>query len=170
MTALGESALARIDELCDRFEAAWKAGGTPDLSALLGEATPEQRPALFRELFRLEMHYRRLRGEEPRTEEYLQTCPEHADWLRGQLAEGGLPAVPGYELLGRLGQGGMGVVYRARHLALGRAVALKMILSAAHATEQERSRFRREAEAAARLNHPNIVQVYEVGEHQGLPF
>src|SRR5262245_12919022 len=64
----------------------------------------------------------------------------------------------------------MGGGGQARHLALGRAVALKMILSAAHATEQERSRFRREAEAAARLNHPNIVQVFEVGEHAGLPF
>jgi hypothetical protein len=64
----------------------------------------------------------------------------------------------------------MGVVYRAEHLALKRPVALKMILAGGHAGEEERRRFRREAEAAARLQHPNVVQVYEVGEHQGLPF
>ena len=64
----------------------------------------------------------------------------------------------------------MGVVYRARHLALKREVALKMILSGGHAGEDERQRFQAEAEAVARLQHPNIVQVYEVGEHEGLPF
>ncbi len=78
--------------------------------------------------------------------------------------------VPGYEVLGLLGKGGMGVVYQARHLALGRVVALKMILHAEHAGEEERRRFRSEAEAVARLQHPHVVQVFEVGEHQGLPF
>ncbi len=80
------------------------------------------------------------------------------------------PAIPGYEILGVLGRGGMGVVYRARQSRLGRLVALKMILSGDQAGEQQRERFRIEAESIARLQHPNIVQVHEVGEHEGKPF
>jgi predicted Ser/Thr protein kinase len=80
------------------------------------------------------------------------------------------PSVPGYEVLGILGKGGMGVVYKAQQRGLGRIVALKMILHAEHAGEQERQRFQAEAEAVARLQHANIVQIHEVGEHKGLPF
>jgi WD40 repeat protein len=75
--------------------------------------------------------------------------------------------IPGYEILGVLGRGGMGVVYLAGQTKLKRLVALKMILAGANAGPQELERFRLEAEAIARLQHPNVVQIYEVGEYEG---
>jgi tetratricopeptide (TPR) repeat protein len=80
------------------------------------------------------------------------------------------PALPDYEILGKLGRGGMGIVYKALHRPLKRVVALKMVLAGQHAEPELLDRFRREAEAVARLQHPNVVQIYEIGEHGGLPF
>lgn len=79
-------------------------------------------------------------------------------------------SVKGYQILGELGRGGMGVVYRARQTALNRLVALKMILVGGHAGSEQLARFRAEAEAVAQLQHPNIVQVYDIGEQDSLPY
>jgi serine/threonine-protein kinase len=82
----------------------------------------------------------------------------------------GLPRVPGYELEAVLGHGGMGAVYKARHLRLNRVVALKMALAGVYASPDDRKRFQREAEAVAGLRHPNVVQIYDVGDSDGLPY
>jgi WD40 repeat protein len=80
------------------------------------------------------------------------------------------PGLPGYESLGPLGQGGMGVVHKARQIRLNRIVAVKMLRPGAGESSEALARFRIEGEAVARLQHPNIVQIYEVGEHDAQPY
>jgi WD40 repeat protein len=129
-----------------------------------------------------------LRGRDLAATERCCDCPELADELTRRIEvlrrvndlihEGGAapticgPAtaqttVPGYEVLGELGRGGMAVVYKARQVNLGRLVALKMILAGPHAALAAKARFLREAKTIAQLQHPNIVQVHDYGLHEG---
>jgi tetratricopeptide (TPR) repeat protein/predicted Ser/Thr protein kinase len=93
--------------------------------------------------------------------------------IRGEEEQGPAsirPSLPGYEILTELGRGGMGVVYLARQTALDRFVAIKMVLGGGCAGEARRRRFRLEAQAVARLHHPNIVQIYDVDEQDEHPY
>jgi hypothetical protein len=123
-------------------------------------------------------------GQESALQPTVTLLPRGSDLSQGDIST--LPPAPseavaefaslpsggpgGYELLGELGRGGMGVVYKARQVSLNRVVALKMIRHAAGASPEELARFRTEAEAVGRLQHPNIVQVFDVGELEGMPF
>jgi WD40 repeat protein len=179
----------RIDETCNRFEAAWRAGAAPRIEDFLDSWAGTERGVLLQELVALDADYRRGRGESPRAEDYQARFPElNASGLAEVVAlpttcsEPGravtgpeMPdATPGplgdYELLGEIARGGMGVVYKARQGSLNRLVALKMILAGEFASAADVQRFRTEAENAAALDHPHIVPVYEVGEHQGRCF
>ncbi len=125
--------------------------------------------------------------ERQEIETHLEGCPDVCQTLLDVLSEGVTPlsgpfrrdgqtgsAAPpspdGYEILREIGRGGMAVVYEARQRSLDRMVALKMLLLGDQAGPEDLTRFRSEAETIARMHHPNIVQVYEIGEHRGRMF
>jgi serine/threonine-protein kinase len=163
-----------MEEVCQRFEAAWRAGGRPRIEEYLGAMFEPMRSALLLELLKMELEYRRKQGEQPGEAEYRGRFGMEQASIVAEVfatsASGATVVVPGYELLDKLGQGGMGVVYRAKQVKAGRLVALKMVLSGELASTEEIDRFKAEARAIAALDHPNIVSIYEVGEHAGRPF
>ncbi len=166
----------RIDQVCLEFEAAWKSGQRPQIEEYLDTIPAGERNGLLQELLFLDLEYRERAGEEPAEEEYRRRFSEQTALIEKVFrnSSGSYGAArPGariryfgdYELLEEIARGGMGIVYRARQRSLNRIVALKLVLAGHFASEEEVERFRREAEAAANLQHPNIVAVYEVGRH-----
>lgn len=178
-STLGEGAerAQQIDRLCDRFENAWKAADSPAaaprIEDYLEEVGEPARHDLLRELVALDAHYQRLHnGAAP---DYTARFPAlNAEWLKGpsngQMSECWVHTIGDYGLIEELGAGGMGVVWKARQKGLNRLVAFKMIRSGQFASSSEVLRFRSESEASASLDHPHIVPIYEVGEHDGRPF
>ncbi len=110
-----------------------------------------------------------------RTAEVSSAAEAAGAVTRPTVADGESPSaagrfIPGYELIRELGRGGMGVVYLARQAGLGRLAAVKMILTGEFSRSRDRIRLQAEAAAVARLDHPNLVRIYEVGEWDGRPF
>src|SRR5262245_23264297 len=135
--------------------------------ALNSERTPEEVCRDTPELLAVvRERLARVRGLDEQYEVLFGAQPERGD-LSLDRAEPAWPAIPGYEVKGVLGRGGMGVVYRARHLRLDRDVALKMLLAGEFASARELERFFLEARAIANLSHPNIVKDHDGSERQG---
>jgi serine/threonine protein kinase len=159
----------RLAELLDRLALESRDGRQPDLEAVVRDNSD------------LELELRELWATMILAEDFASFSGVLDDLAgdgvpttaRGEAVKGDVPLpepFDDYEPAAEIGRGGMGVVYRARQTSLDRQVALKMILRGVLASLEDVARFRAEAEAAARLNHPNIVQVFEVGEHLGQPF
>jgi tetratricopeptide (TPR) repeat protein len=187
---------ASIDVLLDDQSGCWRRGERPlaevflDRRPGLGFDSVAALDLIFHEIL-----LRGRRGECPTLEEYARRFPQYAGQLRAHFevheamltdaptmpavgyadvpdgrAEAETPSVEGYEVLGELGRGGTGVVYGARHIGLKRLTALKVLRGGSSADPREAARLRGEALALARIGHPNIIQIYEVGETGGRPY
>jgi serine/threonine protein kinase len=175
------SAARNHNRLCDQFERGWRSGSPPRIEDFLSQVPPDQQPDLFAALFRVELE---CRPERPAAGEYQARFPQFALLIEALLHDpaadtAGLvplsgtftpPSIPGYELFGQIGAGGMGVVYRARHIDLDRSVAIKMIKSGVLCRPEDLLRFHLEARAVAALNHPGVVHLYSFGQVDGLPY
>jgi formylglycine-generating enzyme required for sulfatase activity/tRNA A-37 threonylcarbamoyl transferase component Bud32 len=163
----------RLDAACNRFEAQCQAGRQPRIEDFLEQVEPADRAALLAELLQIELHYRRAHGDQPTADEYHSRFTDYAEVVTagftakasaGTRAPAALPRLPGYEVLGVLGAGGMGQVYKARHQLMNRIVALKVIRQERLADPTVIGRFQREVQVVAQLAHPNIVVAYDADQ------
>lgn len=181
--------LRLIDRLCDDFDCQLAGGQVPRIEDFLDRVATDNRGMLLGELLAIELDCEA--GSPP--DNYHARFPGHSTEIDEVFAEfrqrntrmsdkdgnaretvplpGPSPTRLGdYDIVRELARGGMGVVYQARHRTLDRQVAIKMILGTLHLSSRRRQRFLDEAKVVAHLQHPNIVQIFELGEHEGHPF
>ncbi|WP_246151537.1 serine/threonine-protein kinase [Rubripirellula reticaptiva] len=186
MKKLPIAALERIDDLCADFEQKWQSGQPPSIESLIEsfveslgdtEDSPNQRDALLAELIALEVDYRRRRGETPSAQEYIDRFPADAKVIHDAISQDAKPTgafapmsverlaelFPALQIIELIGAGGMGAVYKARQEGLDRVVAIKILPEEFGHDVKFALRFTREARTLAKLNHPNIVALYEFG-------
>ena len=185
--------LRSIDDRCDVFEKKLVSGETPELGVYLENTTPEERAELIPELLALIRHHRSESVMRSHLKEYLEQYPDRShtiiDILREETFRGSETSLQfvtksrtpaqalaagdvfgKFTILREVARGGMGIVFEAHQEDLNRSVALKVIISGQFASEEEISRFLREAKVVASLDHPNIVSIYEVDRVESLHY
>lgn len=177
--------VCKVDSVAREAELRWREGCTPRIEEYVTKLPCELRPLLLPELLALEIDNRIREGHRPAVEEYLQRFPDERAIVQ-RVFESLAPSgshnsqvseqkqsyleIPGYEIIRKLGQGAMGTVYLARQVCLDRLVALKRITAPDIDWKRATEIVRNEAMVLAKLNHPQIVQVYEVSEDEQQPF
>jgi serine/threonine protein kinase len=175
-SASGLSIGTRLDRVCEVFESEWRRalrgdGERPQIERFLEDVAAQERWAFLRELVLTDQQYRELAGEVVDTRAYETRFAQFADLIQGIFRRSAaLQRVRDYRLLEVIGRGGMGVVYKAQHLRLGKIRAIKILARHLLDNREAVERFRLEIENCGRLDHPNIVQALDAGEEHDIHF
>ena len=161
---------ALLENARERFEALWRSGQRPRLEDFVAQLPASHRDQGFRELLAIELAYRRKLHESIAAGDYLSRFPQWAEVFNNlsEIVQRQPTRLGDYELLDVIGSGGMGVVYRARHVRLDRIVAVKVLPDRLLNHKQLLARFRHEMQSIGRLHHPNIVQALDAREENGV--
>jgi serine/threonine protein kinase len=168
--------LQQIDNLCDEFEAALRKGETIRIEDVLPKIDEEQRSTLLQELLEVEIQFaieHPLSDDSPKnTQESLKRrFPDSTELIQSLFQRfAKLRQIGDYEILGELGRGGMGVVYKAKHKLLQQTVAIKVLSQALLDDSQAVGRFKREMQLIGGLTHPNVVRALNAGESDGMHY